>query len=277
VNTVGGLRNAMTFVLTGLDVEAKAALVRRQLEPVLSRVREADVRLARTDHEDPETTERASALLTITVKDADPARVGRQFSSAAVEIALASYPGCTLTAPPGDGTPYGVFHPAYVPNEAVWQEAMLPDGTTVAVPPLDEALASAHPAQTTAPTGAGAPRAVTGSRGCRRVPLGAVFGARSGDKGADANVGIWARSEEAYTWLADQLDVPRLQALLPETVGLEVERYLLPNLRAVNFVIRGLLGEGVASSPRFDPQAKGLGEWLRSRIVELPAHLVDTE
>ena len=50
--------------------------------------------------------------------------------------------------------------------------------------------------------------------------------------------------------------------------------YAFPHLRAVNFVIEGLLGEGVAASSRFDPQAKGLGEWLRSREVELPETLL---
>jgi hypothetical protein len=48
----------------------------------------------------------------------------------------------------------------------------------------------------------------------------------------------------------------------------------LSNLRALNFVIQGLLGRGVAASTRFDPQAKALGEWLRSRIVEIPEALL---
>ncbi len=52
--------------------------------------------------------------------------------------------------------------------------------------------------------------------------------------------------------------------------ALEVRRYALPNLRALNFVIVGLLGEGVASSLRPDAQAKSLGEWLRARVVEMP-------
>ncbi|TMF72859.1 MAG: hypothetical protein E6I13_00475 [Chloroflexi bacterium] len=71
------------------------------------------------------------------------------------------------------------------------------------------------------------------------------------------------------------LNVDRLKELLPEAAGLQVHRYSLPNIRSLNFVIVGLLGQGVASSTRIDPQAKGLGEYLRSRIVDLPEALLE--
>jgi hypothetical protein len=108
----------------------------------------------------------------------------------------------------------------------------------------------------------------------RRVPLGTLIGARSGDKGGNANVGLWARTDEAAAWLLGWLDEKALRALLPEADGLPVDLHPLPNLRAVNVVVHGLLGEGVASSTRFDPQAKGLGEYLRSRLVDIPTHLL---
>jgi hypothetical protein len=108
----------------------------------------------------------------------------------------------------------------------------------------------------------------------REVPLGRVAGARSGDKGGDANVGVWVRSETAWRWLAHTLTVELFQELLPETKDLNVTRHLLPNLWAVNFVVEGLLGEGVASQARFDPQAKAVGEWLRSRYVDVPEVLL---
>ncbi len=107
-----------------------------------------------------------------------------------------------------------------------------------------------------------------------RLPLGRVMGARSGDKGGTANLGVWVRDDAAYTWLASYLTVARLQELLPECAALPVQRHELPNIRAMNFVIPGLLGEGVASSTRADPQAKGLGEWLRARVVDIPSDLL---
>lgn len=105
-----------------------------------------------------------------------------------------------------------------------------------------------------------------------KAALGTIVGARSGDKGGDANLGVWVRSPEAYEWLSGFLTVEKLKELLPEAG--DVSRYELPNLKALNFVLHGLLGEGVASSTRFDPQAKALGEWLRSREAEIPEELL---
>ena len=106
------------------------------------------------------------------------------------------------------------------------------------------------------------------------MPLGRIAAARSGDKGGSANVGVWVRTEEQWRWLANTLTVDMLKELLPETADLPVTRHLLPNLRAVNFVIEEILGQGVAYQARFDPQAKGLGEWLRSRHVDIPERLL---
>jgi hypothetical protein len=268
LNSIGGFRNSMTFVLTGLDIEAKAELVRRQLEAALT-VKPAELQwtLARTDHPDADTEEAASALLSCVVRDPDPANVGRQFSSAAVELALASYPGFTSTAPPGDGQVYGVFQPGYVDAAEVPHVAVHADGTrteiTCATETLELALADPPPLPDPLPAGP-----------TRRAPLGLIAGARSGDKGGSANVGVWVRTDEQWRWLANTLTVERLKELLPETADLDVTLHLLPNLRAVNFVIEGILGQGVAYQARFDPQAKGLGEWLRSRHVDIPESLL---
>ncbi len=268
LNSIGGFRNAMTFVLTGLNIEAKAELVRRQLESSLT-VKPAEMQwtLARTDHPDADTEEAASALLSCVVRDPDPANVGRQFSSAAVELALASYPGFTSTAPPGDGQVYGVYSPGYVDAGLVPHVAVHPDGNRTAIPCATETLelAPADPAPLPEPLPAGP---------TRRAPLGLIAGARSGDKGGSANVGVWVRTDEQWRWLANTLTVDLLKELLPETAELTVTRHVLPNLRAVNFVIEGILGQGVAYQARFDPQAKGLGEWLRSRHVDIPESLL---
>ena len=104
----------------------------------------------------------------------------------------------------------------------------------------------------------------------RDVPLGTILGARSGDKGGNANVGFWAQTPEAYLWMQDFLTSDRIRELYPEARDLVVDRYELPNLLSMNFVIRGLLGEGVAASLRPDPQAKMLGEELRGITVPKP-------
>ncbi len=272
LNAIGGFRNAMTFVLTGLDIDAKAELVRRQLEALLiskPAVKPAELEwtLARTDHPDADTEEAASALLHCVVRDPDLANVGRQFSSAAVELALASYPGFCVTAPPADGQVYGVYNPGYVDAAEVAHTAVHADGTRTAIAAATETreLACAEEPVLPEPLPVGP---------TRRLPLGRIAGARSGDKGGSANVGVWVRTDEQWRWLAHTLSVEALQKLLPETAELPVIRHLLPNLRAVNFVIDGILGEGVAYQARFDPQAKGLGEWLRSRHLDIPESLL---
>ncbi|CQD02582.1 hypothetical protein BN000_00293 [Mycobacterium europaeum] len=268
LNSIGGFRNAMTFVLTGLDIEAKADLVRRQLEAALT-VKPAELQwsLARTDHTDADTEEAASALLHCVVRDPDPANVGRQFSSAAVELALASYPGFHVTAPPGDGQVYGVFTAGYVDATQVPHVAVHADGSRRDIPCATETLelAPADPPALPEPL----PEGPT-----RRVALGRIAGARSGDKGGSANVGVWVRTEDQWRWLANTLTVELLVELLPEAAQFDVTRHVLPNLRAVNFVIDGILGQGVAYQARFDPQAKGLGEWLRGRHVDIPERLL---
>src|SRR3954469_20781433 len=272
LNLLGGFRNSMTFLLTGLDIEAKADLVRRQLTPAFADVDSVTWSLARTDHEDPDTNEQAVASLRVTAKDADAAKIGRPFSSAAVEIALASYPGCTLTSPPGEATMYGVYWPAVVPNDVVEHAVVLEDGTRIPIEPsgvtADTYIYRHAPGRSA--TGADAPRG-----GALRAPLGSVAGARSGDKGGNANLGVWVETDPAYEWLAAGLTVDKLKELLPETKEYDVDRFELPNIRALNFVVRGLLGEGVAAGTRQDPQAKGLGEWLRARHVNIPVALVE--
>lgn len=268
MNSIGGFRNSMTFVLTGLDIEAKADLIRRQLDAALT-VKPAELQwsLARTDHPDADTEEAASALLHCVVRDPDPANVGRHFSSAAVELALASYPGFHVTAPPGDGQVYGVFTPGYVAADQVPHVAVHADGSRVDIPCATETLELAPAAA--APLPEPLPAGPT-----RRAPLGRIAGARSGDKGGSANVGVWVRTDEQWRWLAHTLTVELLKELLPEAADFDVTRHLLPNLRAVNFVIDGILGQGVAYQARFDPQAKGLGEWLRGRYLDIPESLL---
>jgi hypothetical protein len=264
LNQLGGFRNEVSFVFTGLDIEKKAELVRSQLADVVPDG--TSWTLARTDHPDAETEETASAILHCVVRGPDPKRVGRAFSNLAVQIGLASYPGFHLTAPPGDAAPYGVYLPGFVAADQVPHLVDLPDGSELSIEPAPGRVpAEAALAKLPEPAVAAFLPGPT-----RQLPLGRIAAARSGDKGGDANIGVWVEDAAAWPWLADTLSVAALKRLLPETAELTVERHVLPNLFAVNFVIRGLLGEGVASNSRFDPQAKALGEWLRARTVEVP-------
>ena len=271
LNSIGGFRNSATFVLTGLDIEAKAALLQGQLDGALTaRPAEVQWELARTERPDADTEQTASALLTCTVRDPDPNIVGRRFSSAAIELALDSYPGFHTTAPPSDGAVYGVFTAGYVPATEVEHIAVHPDGTRVVIPPATETLDLAEVDEPVLPDALGAGPT-------QRLPLGTIAGARSGDKGGGANIGVWVRTDAQWQWLANTLTVDLVRKLLPEAKDLPISRHLFPAIRAVNFVIDGILGKGVAYQARFDPQAKGLGEWLRSRHVDIPEGILPRE
>ena len=222
----------------------------------------------RNDKPDPETNEQAVAILRISVKDPDEKKVGRAFSNAVIELALASIPGFFgVGGGPSAGRPFGVYEPACVPAEVVPQEVVVLGGETrevsSVIPPGDVGVEPSAGPVASAPAGP-----------TTRAPLGAVFGTRSGDKGGNANLGVFARSDEAWAWLDAFLSVDRLRALLPELAELPVDRYRLPAIRSLNFVIHGLLEEGVAASTRQDAQAKSLGEWLRARVVDLPEVLL---
>jgi hypothetical protein len=290
-NYLGGFRNAMTLVVTGLDAQAKADLALRTitglslteaLEPGISAatrasrstlaLRELDVDWSPATVEDPASLADAQSLLRLTVRDGNPKAVGKPFTTAVVESALASYPGMFPTAPPGEGTPYGVYWPTTVERSAA-RPVVVVDGTPVDVRPhllAEVPVVWDATVQRSSPPDAGE---------TVRVPLGSVAGARSGDKGGAANIGVWIPAgvpdrDATYAWLADLLTPDRVRTLLPEAALLGVDVHHLPNLHAVNIVIHGLLGRGVAENARSDPQAKGLAEHLRARLVDVPAHLV---
>ncbi len=290
MNFLGGHRNTMTLVLTGLDIEDKAAWAEQELFGILGgreQFADVDVRLLRFDRPDAPTNEQATAHLRITVKDPDPRKVGRRFSNATMELALGGYAGFHTTTPPTPESAYGVYWPALVPATEVPHAVVLPDGTIVPIAPTAPGNAApGNNAPGNAAPGNNVPDAARQPAGAQpadppaaagpavAAPLGRICGARSGDKGGNANIGIWTRDPAAYPWLRDYLTVDRLRVLLPECAPLDVRRFELPNLSALNFVVVGLLGEGVAASTRPDPQAKGLGEYLRSRTAEIPVALL---
>jgi len=274
MNELGGYRNDLVVALTGLDVEAKAEVALAAFWDACPYAPEefasCVTRVVHREHVDPESNEAATAELRISVKDPDERRVGRAFSNAMVETALASIPGMyLLSGGPSAGQPYGVYRPALVPADLVPQYVHL-EGRTIVVD------SPSGGGETHEGLGASEPPPPPAAGDTRQIPIGRLIGTRSGDKGGDANLGVFARDDAVYAWVADWLDVDRLRSLLPEVADLAVERHLLPRLRAMNFVIRGLLEEGVAASTRGDAQAKSLGEWLRARVVEVPVDLIDS-
>jgi hypothetical protein len=272
MNRSGGFRNDMRVCLTGLDVEEKAELIEaafwRACPYQPSDYEQVTTRLIRSDKVDPETNEEAVAIWHISVKDSDEKKTGRAFSNAVTELGLATIPGFFgVGGGPGKGRPFGVYEPASVAATLVPQEVVLLGGETHSIdstiPPRETQISPAPGPSAAAPGGA-----------TQRAALGTLFGARSGDKGGNGNLGVFARSDEAWAWLDEFLTTEKLAELLPEVGRFAVDRHRFPALRSLNFVVHGILEEGVAAATRQDGQAKSLGEWLRSRVVDIPQALL---
>ena len=268
ITGVGGWENSMLLALTGSDLDAKAALIERAVHRYTDAVDGLDVaidRIGQAQH-DPDSQNAGTELLRIAVQGTKET-AGRAFSSRMVELALSSYPGLYTLGPPQPGSAFGVYWPALLDQALLEHTVHHHDGTREVIALGATVRESTPPAVTqTAQT--------TWSDELVVTSLGEIVHARSGDKGGDANVGVWVRDAQAWEWLWSTLTVDELRHLLPETRALPIERYELPNLGAVNFVIRGLLGTGATSSLRLDAQAKALGEWLRSRSIKVPKSLV---
>jgi hypothetical protein len=265
-NLNAGWRNSMTLALTGAQVRAKARLAAAAVWAGIPGGRQAFEETSEDLSGD--LTGHGMAFLRLAVRGQDERAVGRAFSGAVVETSLSSYPGAYSTSSPSGAQGVARYWPTTVSVEAV-TPVIECEGRTIEPTPrpaIAPEAATAEPSQ--------AVSCVQGSSATVTVPLWVLVGARSGDKGGNANVGLWADAEAVAQWLAECFDVALFTTLLPEAKEFSVDRYALPNLWAVNFVMHGILGWGVASNLRLDTQAKGLGELLRSKEVDVPEALV---
>jgi len=269
-NLDAGWRNSMTLALTGAQVAEKARFAADAVWAGIPGGRGAFAETAEDLSGD--LTGGGMAYLRVAVRGDDEQAVGRAFSGAVVETSLSSYPGTFFTAAPSGAQGVARYWPTTVAASAVTPRVEC-DGTVIAPTPAPSTSREAGEPPPLLESGTD-PEAPARTAELTRVPLGILLGARSGDKGADANVGVWADEDDVANWLQSDFTTEAFRALLPELADLGVDRYALPNLRAVNFVVHGILGWGVASNLRLDTQAKGLGELLRSRAIDVPLALV---
>jgi hypothetical protein len=275
ITGTGGWENSVIFALTGIDLDAKAALVEqsvhRYMQAVDGLTAVAIDRIGQAQ-DDPGSQNAGTQLLKIAVQGTQQA-AGRAFSSRMVELALSSYPGLYSLGPPQPGSAFGVYWPALLDQAVLEHVVHHHDGTTETIAPGDPHGTGSEVSPPAESVGQSLPPAWTADE-LVITSLGEVVHTRSGDKGGDANLGVWVRDRHAWDWLKSTLTVDELRRLLPEARDLAISRYELPNLGAVNFVLRGLLGAGATSSLRLDAQAKALGEWLRARRTKVPRSLV---
>ena len=271
INLAGGYRNGMDLVLTGLDIEAKAEAFTSALFNSVGGKEQFDdvsINLHRTDKENPNSNEEAMATLSISVKSINADLVGRLFSAKIIELSLANYPGFFSDGGGKKPGPVIVYWPALVDSKYIKEYVHL-DGKITEIIPTSQMGFKDNFYQKNLIEIASAPGGET-----ERSPLGALFGARSGDKGGCANLGVWAKTDLAYSFLYDFLSVDKLKELLPDLNKYEIDRYDLANIKSLNFYIHGILEDGVSSNNRKDGQAKSLGEYLRAKIVDIPSSII---
>ncbi len=272
INLAGGFRNGTEILLTGLDIEEKAKLVTDSIfENVGGKEQfdKVDVQLHRTDKENPDSNEQAQASLRISVMSQNPDLVGRLFSAKIVELGLANLPGWTGRGGSVPSGHYIEYWPALVDSKFITEKVHF-EGETVDVVPtsqmdLEEIYYQKEPYENKLPK----------IKNTKKTNFGRLFGTRSGDKGGCANLGVWAKTAEAYSFLYDFLTVDKLKELLPDVSQYEVERHELPNILSLNFYIHDILQDGVSSSTRLDGQAKSLGEYIRAKEIEAPDYLIE--
>ena len=271
INTSDGYRAGTEILLTGLDIEEKAQIFCDVLLESLGgrdQFKSVSQEIIRSDRSNPAKNEEAHASLRVSVRSDDPAIAGKAFSQKAVELALSNIPGYAGRGAIGTG-PVIAYWPALVDSKHIMERVVL-DEEQINVPPTSQLGIEEIFYQKTPVDLGKVPGGET-----QAIPLGRLFGTRSGDKGGCANVGVWARTDLAAAFLFDFLTVEKLKELMPEVVSYQVARYELPNLRALNFYIHSILGEGVSSNDRIDGQAKSMGEYLRSRVVQIPTELIE--
>lgn len=273
-----GYRNSMTIGLTGGAIPEKVSWLDEMISAAVGPPESFDGyrRSVIGPADSSGSYEEATAWYVVTVKDANRSRVNRtNFADRIVGIATASIPGYYLTTPPQRERLFGVQWPTLLAKHKVTPCVHL-EGEAPERVAWTTRTANRH-YYPTAEAGRKISNKSEFSTQLVQCQLNRLFGTRSGDKAGIANLGVWARSEHAYEWLRGFLSAEQLVKLVPEAAGLHVERHLLSNLWGVNFLLFGFLEHGVSSSTRIDPQAKGLGEYLGSRIVSVPAELIAEE
>jgi hypothetical protein len=261
----------MELILTGLDIEEKAEIFTEALFELLGgkeQFDDVDIQLHRQDKVNPSTHEEAMALLRITVKSKDSKIVGRIFTAKIVELALANYPGWFSKDSIGSGTPFIIYWPTTIDSKFV-KEVVHINGETIDILPSNQmelAASTLNLDSIEIPT--------YESKQNREIFFGRLIGTRSGDKGGCANLGVWVKSDDAYSFLYHYLTVEELKNLLPDLQQYKITRYDFPNIRAVNFYIHGILGDGASSNTKVDALAKSLGEYLRAKKVNVPEQLI---
>ena len=271
INLAGSFRNGMEIILTGLDIEEKAKVFTDALFNSVggkSQFDEVTIQLHRTDKDDPNTNEEAMASLLVSVKSKDPNLVGRLFSAKIIELALSNIPGFFAQGGVKSSGPVINYWPALVDSKFIKEKVNIDDKQIEILPTsqleFEKSYYQKEPIKIEK----------IDIKNEKEIYFGDIYGTRSGDKGGCANLGIWAKNDQTFSFLYDFLTVEQLKKLLPDLKDFKIERYELSNIYSLNFYIHEILQDGVSSNDRKDSQAKSLGEYLRAKKIKVPEAII---
>jgi hypothetical protein len=264
-----GYRGATWVFPTGLDIDAKIGLLRAQAAAAAEGLELDEFRVTPCGRPADDPADQYEATVAVRVAASSPVRGQvREFLSRFNSQVLGSIPGfyVDITTPPSAEERRVDYWPGLVRQEDLAHEVVLADGQRIAVPAPKTEPFSGQPA---APPSGTVPDE---GRDTRRVPLGEVAYARTGDKGGNASLGVWTPADraDAYPWLAGYLTAGRLRELLGLSSDVAIERYEMPLLHGVSFVLRGYFGTSGSANLDLDQVGKSLGEFLRARHVDAP-------
>lgn len=165
------------------------------------------------------------------------------------------------------------YYPSLYPQNDLEESVTIINGETISAghPSAYKDLEKRASYDTTSPT----PLSSFGPT--KSVPLGDLVLARSGDKGSNLNVGFFVQTPEQYSWFKSFFSLAKFKELMGEDWQEDywLERVEFPNIYAVHFVIYGILGRGVSGSTRLDSLGKAFADFMRDKVVDVPAKFLD--
>ncbi|MDG2396392.1 MAG: DUF1446 domain-containing protein [Flavobacteriaceae bacterium] len=270
INCNGGYKNSMTFLIVGLDIIKKTEILKECIIDSFNGIEFNKIcfQFFPTHKENPNSNEEAMARLHVTVSDPDIEKAGKFFNSKIVETALTNVPGICWAHPPSKAKEKIIHFPTLINKKFVKQKITIDKKIKY----INEIL---HDTEIKKINTGIIPKDFNVNKIKHKEGFfGDLFSARSGDKGGNANIGVWGKNIHSYSFLKKFLSVKKLKELLPETSQYKIDRHEFPNLLGLNFYIIGFLGDGISASIKFDGQAKTLGEYLRSKKILYPEILL---
>lgn len=285
VTARGGFQAEAYYFLTGLHIEDKArmleAQLRKGLAPYSANFTNLSFGVLGSAAADADNQNAATSTFRIFVQARSADDIApKKFLRPVIDNIMQGYPGATfhLDFRQGIPKPYFEYFVTLLPQTEI-KHVVHFDGRNISIAPPE--ISESHLSQQPSQTGPGISIDLTKFGPTKRMPLGFIVHARSGDKGSDCNCGFWVRHSDEYTWLRNVLTVEKIKELLGKEYdtkrrpAIEIDRFELHNLKGIHFLFRNLLDRGVSSTSSVDFLGKNCAEFLRSRYVEVPLRFLN--